>query len=410
MAFCLPVNFALAMDANYTPFIVGGRAAGMGGAVSASATDSDAAYHNPAGLGAVKHNSISVSAALYGYQGINIDDRVAPGVDLDATTFVTIPSQLSMVYKLAPDVAGAFSVFVPSQLSVSQSNSPSPQSAYSFSINDQTLYLGPSAGWKVNDRLTLGASLFAIYAEHAIFENVVFRKSGSIGSENVDVWNWGVQGVLGAQYQLAEMWRAGLTLESPSWILTGSDALNGGDLQSSWHDLNHQVWDFYSNDVEVNMKTPLSARGGLEWGLAKQYGIEFDVTWHASDNYTELHGTTDAGLDYSNYRKRRNVVDYALGGEYYVDKVWPLRLGGFTSISAQQEVTLQDDNQPDQVDLYGFTVSAGREEGPVEINLGINYIWGDGHALGQPYMDSESTIVKASESYLYFFVSTAYIF
>ena len=46
VAVCLPLHPALALIANYTPFIVGGRAAGMGGAVSATATDSDAAYHN----------------------------------------------------------------------------------------------------------------------------------------------------------------------------------------------------------------------------------------------------------------------------------------------------------------------------------------------------------------------------
>ncbi|RPH68158.1 MAG: hypothetical protein EHM78_19850 [Myxococcaceae bacterium] len=41
---------AQGIESNFKPYIVGGRAAGMGGAFTALADDGSGAYHNPGGL------------------------------------------------------------------------------------------------------------------------------------------------------------------------------------------------------------------------------------------------------------------------------------------------------------------------------------------------------------------------
>jgi len=48
-------------DSNYQRYMVGDRAAGMGGAVVSIADGVDAAYYNPAGLGNIKANTLSIS-------------------------------------------------------------------------------------------------------------------------------------------------------------------------------------------------------------------------------------------------------------------------------------------------------------------------------------------------------------
>ena len=71
MAVCAAMAAAArcaAGEANYQPYVVGERAAGMGGAVTATADGMDACFYNPAGLGYETRDSLSVNGALYGLQ------------------------------------------------------------------------------------------------------------------------------------------------------------------------------------------------------------------------------------------------------------------------------------------------------------------------------------------------------
>ena len=113
IAVCSAVG-AWAGEANYQPYVVGERAAGMGGAVAATADGMDACFYNPAGLGHETRDSISVNGTLYGIQNYEMEDSAFPGEDMEVSSFVTIPTGLSMVRKLRDGTAAAFSVFVPS--------------------------------------------------------------------------------------------------------------------------------------------------------------------------------------------------------------------------------------------------------------------------------------------------------
>jgi len=53
-------------NGNYQNYLVGDRAAGMGGAVTASTNNLDACYYNPSGLANVTGSRISLSVSLYG--------------------------------------------------------------------------------------------------------------------------------------------------------------------------------------------------------------------------------------------------------------------------------------------------------------------------------------------------------
>jgi len=70
---------AWASDSKYQTYIVGDRAAGMGGAVVSLANSVDACYYNPAGLTLAKASTISLSANLYGFQLYHIENGLFPG-------------------------------------------------------------------------------------------------------------------------------------------------------------------------------------------------------------------------------------------------------------------------------------------------------------------------------------------
>src|SRR5512138_3371041 len=72
---------AQGIESNFKPYIVGGRAAGMGGAFTALADDGSGAYHNPGGLAFTRSSSLSFSVNAYGLVGGTVKDALGDGHD-----------------------------------------------------------------------------------------------------------------------------------------------------------------------------------------------------------------------------------------------------------------------------------------------------------------------------------------
>src|ERR1035437_870784 len=96
---------AWATDSRYQTYIVGDRAAGMGGAVVSIADSVDACYYNPAGLTQVKSSTVSLSANLYGFQLYHVENGLLPGENVQGDSFVTIPSTMGGIWKYGPDLS-----------------------------------------------------------------------------------------------------------------------------------------------------------------------------------------------------------------------------------------------------------------------------------------------------------------
>src|SRR3982751_1652207 len=82
-------------DSNFRPYIVGGRAAGMGGAFTALADDGSGPYYNPGGLAFVRRSQLSLSAFVYGLVSGSNADALGDGHDFtfrDLNIFPLAPS------------------------------------------------------------------------------------------------------------------------------------------------------------------------------------------------------------------------------------------------------------------------------------------------------------------------------
>ena len=69
---------AQGIESNFRPYLVGGRAAGMGGAFTALADDGSGGYYNPGGLAFVPASSLSFSLNAYGLVGGRVTDALEP--------------------------------------------------------------------------------------------------------------------------------------------------------------------------------------------------------------------------------------------------------------------------------------------------------------------------------------------
>jgi long-chain fatty acid transport protein len=402
---------AAAGEANYQPFIVGERAAGMGGAVAATAEGMDACFYNPAGLARETRDSISVNGTLYGVQNFETKDAAFPGEDFSISSFATIPTGLSAVRRLGDGTAAAFSVFVPSQSSAREIQAfQQNQHYYNYSYDEQTLYLGPSLGRTVNDRLSWGVSVFGVYQTASEFQNLYWGDYAYTYTANYKYSVIGVVGTLGAQYRLTDEWWTGVTFTTPSATLSGDGRVQVSEVQGDAAAAGAGA--AYFEDLDADNGLPARARVGLGWRRADVGSAGLDITHNFPRDYNWMDGSQD-GESITIRQEREGVTDVQVGGEVIVRKRYPIRAGFFTSFSSAPDLDPAEPSTPNHVDLYGVTASVGSIGESVILNFGVSYVLGDGDAFGtrlDAAGDLETVVSETRERSFYVFASTAYRF
>jgi hypothetical protein len=410
-ALALLAGSAAAGEANYQPFVVGERAAGMGGAVAATADGMDACFYNPAGLGGEMRDSLSVNATLYGIQKYETKDAAFPGEDLKVSSFATIPTGLSAVRRLKDGTAAAFSVFVPSQSKAREIQSfPDRQHYYNYSQDEQTLQMGLSLGHVVNDRLAIGASVFGVYQTASEFQNLYWGDYAYTYTANYQYSVIGVVGVLGVQYRLADEWSAGLVCTTPSATLSGEGRIQVsevlGDAEAA------DAGAVYYDDLDADNGLPAQVRAGIGWRRPDTGSFGLDVTHHGSRAFDWMDGSRD-GERVVIRHQREAVTDMQMGGEVIFRKRYPLRAGFFTSFSSAPDLDPENASMPKQIDLYGVNLGAGIIGDNVIINFGLSQVWGSGKGFGTRFDEDgylQTVVVRSRENALYAFASTTYRF
>ncbi len=151
----------------------------------------------------------------------------------------------------------------------------------------------PSAAWRVNENLSLGASLNAMYGK---LKNVVAVNNfiGTDGSLTLDDNAWGIGANLGLLYELDRATRFGVTYTSPVNLNFGA--------QTQW------------NGLEPGFRTLLASRGlldaNVDLGITVPQGVnasfyrEIDPRWailgSAGWQQWSKFGQVDVGVDSNN--------------------------------------------------------------------------------------------------------------
>lgn len=407
---------AVGSEYNYNQFALGDRASGMGGVGVADSISPDAPYYNPAGLGRARYDSVSFMATLYGFRRYGVDSSFSTGEDLQTDTFEIVPATAGSVLMLGSNTAAAFSMFITEQSTVSEIQSHHDgQHYFNFSATDKTLWIGPSLGHRLNERWLIGAGAYVTYRDNSEFDSMYWRDYHTAYSFSKKFYHYGLLGTLGIQYLPTEHWRFGFVAQTPSASLQGEGKIQVHQISTAPDSTYDEM--VYADGLEANNQIPAKLAVGIAYNRFKNWAVEMDVSYHFSASYRSVEGDSEAEID-SVYMRRESVLDFSLGGEYYVRGIYPVRAGFFTSYSSAPDIELDDesqsfsDSQAPQIDLYGVTFSVGRETSRVNINMGVNYIFGSGDAQGWDCDhpdDIHQTKVSASENSLYFFFTTSYL-
>jgi long-chain fatty acid transport protein len=415
-AILLCVGNLKANEANYQQYVVGDRAAGMGGAGAALGTALDAAYYNPAGLAYTKQRTISIAASLYGWQRYRSEKALYPDEDLYTSSFITVPPAMGMVFFAAPETAVGLGAFVPYNYSLSDILAfPKDNNYYNVSMSDQTLWVGPSVAHAISKELSIGIGVYGVYRTYSSLQTVYLDTASYSGTRNLKYKTFGLLGLVGMQYRPTDNWRFGISAQCPSFDLWGNGEFQANE---SAYVNNTFVKEFgHADNMDAKNRTPAQFKAGIGWEKEKSYGFGLDATWHLANSYNRISGTFDetgepAVAEYIN----QAVVDLNLGVEYYISNVYPIRAGVYTARSSAPDVELSNEQKgyPGQINDYGVTFSVGRELENVMMSLGVNYVFGSGddygYSLDTANNEVNRSVTTAKESQFYIFFNTSYMF
>jgi len=415
---------ARADDSNFRPYIVGGRAAGMGGAFTALADDGSGPYYNPGGLAFVRRSQLSLSASVYGLVGGIFADALGDGHDFNYRGLNIFPVSTSAVWKLSdsgsPEGAGtalALSVFVPDAVRIDDRDTiGSNLNAFFLSSEQQTVWAG--ATWSRRwGGFGIGASGFLLFGTSvsqfeltAVGSNSQFATITSREDETV----LGVVGALGMRWDPTDRFHLGLSAFSPEIgrgtrrefvrVAVGDNTPQGAGIAV-----------VNADNLSAAPTLPLRVQGGVAFDVGS-FLVSADLTYLGG---RETHDDEDRATDGLDRRIKRNPVwNGAIGAETWLSERVPMRFGFFTDFAATDSPLASPPGTPNpnanntaHVNRFGGTFSLGLRTEHTATNIGLNLSYGSGTDVVPNNLDFNDLKPSDSKQYLvYVFLSSAYEF
>ncbi|MBN1960924.1 MAG: hypothetical protein JW841_08250 [Deltaproteobacteria bacterium] len=419
---------ALADDAHYQDFLVGGRALGLGGAFTSIADDPSGIYYNPAGLGDVRGTDLQVSTSLYGFERGSIPKGLVtpvPGADnlrLEFTDLIIIPASAGFVRTFGeldserrPRQAYGLSVVVPSYRSFTaglggDATDPSQKlllRSYQRRVIDRELWTGFGIGRRMTSQLRLGISAYYILRSLTDRENVLVSEHVDVEATNttpamsydrfqsvtddITLINGSIIFIGGLRYTLTPKIAMGLSLYSPSVPIHSQVRL-----AFSRATANPQVTNGQPSTLEnltlsgfSKQKHAPAARFGISFIQKYKFTLSLDISFHAPVSYSLIRPNANDAERFQSFRSRlpfdpdisrRAVVNFNLGAEFLIIREVSIAGGFFSDFSSAPRIAKSPigDQAPD-VDLFGMSVSIGYFGQHTLSRLGVMYSLGTGY-------------------------------
>lgn len=415
LAFLILVSLILtpavmADEYHYNNILIGDRAAGMAGAYTAISDDPSGLYYNPAGIVFAPGRSFSASVNAYQYSKKTYKD-VLGGNGWERVSSNLLPNYFGVIQPLGAGKIG-FSYAVPDTRQENQAQTfyslpgidtsitscrtdptqPVCQitiTRYVINMNDTdyTYNFGPSYAFKINDKLSLGATAYMHYRDRQLISNQLVAVDNNLsvsGDERyqwLNVYNstseWGVKPIIGV------MWTP---TEKVSLGFTGSKSLmfdSKRRIQNTQRDLpdGSDLPDYAVLESKDNRGFPLTATFGAAYFPSESLLLSADVSYYTAASYTLNFKTTLADgttVTEASYTPQSETVNAAIGAEYYPSATIALRSGLFTNMANTPKLTTGDANEPEHIDMYGASLSISHFTRSSSLTFGGSYSYGTG--------------------------------
>lgn len=388
---------------HYNNFLIGDRAAGMGGAYTALSDDPSGLFYNPAGI--VYSTGRNLSASVNAYYNLDKKyDNVIGGQGWERHSQLLLPNFFGITQPLGKFQFG-FSYAVPDSVQEDQSQvfygsfptslgSPATRYIINFNNQDNTYNFGPSLAYEVNSKLAVGMTLYLHHrSSKTILNQMITLQDGRFEWSNqyIDHVERGYKPILGVMIAPAEKFTVGLSI-ARTILYSDSKDIQLTNKSADAATVNDVAVDF-DNNAGGKRKYPYEIHAGVGYFASSSLLLTADGSFFSKVN--------DPNGD------RVSVLNAAVGTEYYLNKSWAVRGGVYSNLANTPEVTAGRTNQDEKIDYYGVSASISNFTRNTSITFGGNLNTGSGKAqivsnsTSIQNVDSKGWTIFLSSSYSY---------
>jgi len=397
----------------YRTIPIGERAMGLGGAFTGVANDPSATYYNPAGIMLGGRFQLLGSLASVVFVRRTVEDAFdAPNASADFTSknTTTLPRFIGTVVKFGRKKFGDFQFALAySTLEVDRYSfgvgasqvEPAATLDLRLSNNYNSRWYGVSFAAQVRKNVSVGLSAFVAQQRGNYNEDIGLANGGMLNASGLRVGGdsatsstaisvdpWDIVLRLGALYRINPRWQLGFMFQPPGIPVSQKGSVfrrvtTTGIAQEPTYFL------FDRGDLSAKATIPFELRTGFEYRINALTILSVDaaVTGPVRDRNVfnrpeELQGLDgNLGIYFANSTERRWTPNVAIGAEHLFGKA-AVAGGLFTNISAAPDVpATATEYTPDQVNVYGASVSVGLDTKGYRLTVGANGYFGRGDAL-----------------------------
>ncbi|QUJ68292.1 outer membrane protein transport protein [Photobacterium sp. GJ3] len=267
-----------------------------------------------------------------------------------------------------------------------------------------TVNFNPSIAYRVNEQLSLGAGISAIFATAELnrhFGDLALAVPGAEPSDKTikmegDTWGFGWN--IGALYELNDDNRFGLSYRSQTDL----------DFEGDFTDFTGRITGIPNNTVpgDLTVVLPAIAEFSGFHQLDNQWAVHYSVQWTQYSKFEELRATSNqcnpgfngnAGLCLLKEEDYDDTFRYAIGATYKVNPQWTIR-GGYAFDEQAGKPTL---SIPD-TDRNWFSAGATYNfNADLSLDIGLAYLIAEEISFseeGQNFESSGGAIISAAQA------------
>ncbi len=370
---------------------LGSRAQAMGGAFVGLADDFSAIFWNPAGMGFFKTMRVGGYGTLIMPKGNYSLTVPSYGEMVNATTQAkSYPGGMAaFYYPITDQLVAGLGIFTPSGLGSSwtgsdllflqRSGAYYDPTEYDWSSKIGMITIAPGLAYRINDMISVGATLNVNYAMFNINQFAKFYGPNSLGQYAEDDTGWGVGGTFGILVKPMDKLGLGLTFKTPSTVtLDGTASLSGFPLLGLPG----------SSDVTRKITWPMIIQGGVAFKPINRLTIVADLQWtkwstidqiksdYADTLWATLMGLSGRDVITLNWE---NTLQIRVGLEYMVTDAIALR-AGYMYDPAPAPIETMNILLP-SYNFNTITAGVGYTTGGLQFDAGFEYLMGQDRDL-----------------------------
>jgi len=400
------VSPATAQDSQYWSQQYGPRASLLSGVVIGSVDDISGTYYNPGALAVADDLPFAISANVYEYETITIEDGAGDGIDLGTTKSGVRPSMVAgtITRSLFGQDVLAYSVLTRARSStdisteVVRSGGEIPPELDLDQLvgvgrvdgNFNETWVGLSYAHPFSSSFGLGVTGYVAHRTQRRRREGIVEAISPDGSPFVDInlrgGNFSSFRTLAkiGGYFASESFSAGLTVTTPSLHITGSGefGINEAVFTSDTTVLLATI----QPDLSATYKSPLSVGLGFGWQIGKARVNASGEWFDKIDPYVVMQGEEfiqqepPQPITFDVVQSMDEVFNWGLGLEYAFQETFSGYASFATDASGFTDEVERADLSLNTLDLYSAFLGADFRVKSARLTVGAGYGWGSAPA------------------------------